>query len=480
VINTTGASGSLTVTGSGDVTQGGDSSGGLIQNLTGDGVVLTNTLSPSFTNMTIRGTTLGSFTGSGIRGTLVTNFTFKNGSMSNIGHFPDDSNTFFDESNILLGYTPAGTERNVSGVVTITNNILNTAVWHGVDIHNYNGTISDLTITGNSFTSGTTTGSPSGQSKGSAIRIQQIGSASVVSNLTKATIANNVISGFPGGAGIQVHGGNSGTGSGGTVGTPGDATNVISITGNRIAGFSAANKMGTSSIIVSCNGQNAGSRSRCNYIVSDNGTVANPLANMAGSAIGMGNNGNATATVTMNNNRIVANNTVGSNGIGGGNGIVSSSSETPDLTWTITNNNISSTDGNGILAVGRGVTGLMKVTIKSNTVGAPLTGARPGIRVDAGNASSIDDAVCVDIQSNTSGASGGVAGIGIRKQGTTAATNDFGIEGLSPSPATFGQAEDYVAGLNPGSVMGLSGDSATMKRVISLSGGNYVSCTSAP
>src|SRR5262249_20767169 len=78
VLNTTGSSGSLTVSGNGNSSAGGDSSGGTIQNMTGTGISLTSTMSPSFTNMNIQSTS-----GSGISGTGVTNFTFKNGTLNN-------------------------------------------------------------------------------------------------------------------------------------------------------------------------------------------------------------------------------------------------------------------------------------------------------------------------------------------------------------------------------------------------------------
>ena len=124
-----------------------------------------------------------------------------------------------------------------------------------------------------------------------------------------------------------------------------------------------------------------------------------------------------------------------------------SSAETPLLNLTASNNTISQTDGNGILLVGRGVSGQANLTIKSNTVAAPLSGSRPGIRVDAGNASSVDDAVCLDIESNTSAGSGGVQGLGLRKQGTTSTINDFGIEGMAATSSPG--VESYVNGLNP-------------------------------
>jgi hypothetical protein len=235
--------------------------------------------------------------------------------------------------------------------------------------------------------------------------------------------------------------------------------------------------MGTSAIEVSVNGGNSSQRSQGNFIVSNN----NPLTNMAGTAILVGHNGYADGTYVMNGNTIVANNTVASPGIGGGNGIVASSAETPNMTWTITNNNISQTDGNGILAVSRGVTGTLNVGIRNNTVAAPLTGVRPGIRVDAGNAASVDDVVCAEIANNVSGGSGGHAGIGIRKQGTNASINDFGIEGLAPSPATCGQAEDRVSSQNPGAVTtGTDCDGNPGSKTLAISGSNFVSCATAP
>ena len=108
-----------------------------------------------------------------------------------------------------------------------------------------------------------------------------------------------------------------------------------------------------------------------NLDISNNGTVANPLTNMAGTAILCGGNGNTTSTWNISGNVIVANNTVASNGIGGGTGSTFTSADTPSMTWTITNNNISATDGNGILTVARGATGSLKVKIQNNTVTAP-------------------------------------------------------------------------------------------------------------
>jgi hypothetical protein len=423
VLNNTGASGGLTVAGG-----GGAGTGGTIQNTTSDGVSLTSTLSPSFTGLTINNTS-----GSGVKGTTVTNFSFVNGSINNSG-----TGAGADTSNIAFNTSAAGTENNLSGTVTIAGNSLTNALWHGVDILNFNGTVSNANISGNTITSGTTTAS----SKGSGIRLQPLGSASTVANVTTATIANNVISNFPSGAGVVAQGGNSNaSGSAGTFGTPGTG-NVISITGNEIHGQSSANEMGVNAILATVSGKGQG-----NFDVSNNGTVANPLANVAGTVIGCGGDGNTTSTFTVNNNVIVANNTVGSNGIGGGVTSTFTSADTPTMTWTITGNNISATDGNGILTVARGATGSLKVKIQNNTVAAPLSGVREGIRIDAGNAASVNDSVCLNISGNTSAGSGGVQGIGLRKQGTVSTTNAFGVNGMAAT-ATPG-VESYVNGLNP-------------------------------
>ena len=60
---------------------------------------------------------------------------------------------------------------------------------------------------------------------------------------------------------------------------------------------------------------------------------------------------------------------------------------------------------------------------------------------------------------NTSAGSGVNAGLGVRKQGAVAGTNEFRIHGLSPSPANATQMQTYVVGQNPagGGVDSISG-----------------------
>ena len=424
VLNNTGALGSLTVTGT-----GGAGSGGTIRRTTSHGVSLTSTLSPSFTSMTIQNTG-----GSGVKGTQVTNFTFVNGSIDNSG-----TALGVDESNIAFNTSSGGTENNLSGTLTVTGNTLTNAYYHGVDIFNYNGTLSDVNISNNTITSAASTAN----SKGSGIRLIAFGSASTVANVTKATISNNIVSNFPSGAGIQAQGGNANAaGAAGVFGTVGSGSNIIAITGNRIAGASAGNRIGTQAILAVVNGKGQG-----NFDISDNGTVANPITNITGTAIAQSSLGSAVVTSIIDNNVIVANNLVGANGIGAGTSQTFSSADTPSLTVTITGNTISRTDGNGILATARDATGILRAKIQNNTVAAPLGGVRPGIRVDAGNGVSLDDSVCLNISGNTSAGSGGSQGIGLRKQGAVSTTNDFGVNGMAAT-STPG-VEAYVNGLNP-------------------------------
>jgi hypothetical protein len=440
VLNTTGSSGGLTIPGDGT----NNGTGGLIQHTTSYGISLNSTQNVSLTSMSIQSTA-----DSGIDGRGVTNFSFVNGTVNNSGNSDFESNIAF---NGFIASPPSiGTGSNIAGTLTVTGSTLNNAYYGGVDVQANNGTVSNATITGNTFTSPTTDAT----SKGYAVNFVGTGTGSSTFNLTKATIANNTIRNFPSGGGIQVNTGNvSTTGTGATAGTPGTA-NIISITGNSIRGQSAANTMGTSAILVVNSGGNSGSRSVMNVEILNNGSAADRLSFTDGTTIGIGNNGYATMTATVSGNFIDSHNIFASQGIGGGNGVVlATGTETPDLTMTVSNNNIINTDGNGILLVGRGTAGIFRLKINSNSVAAPLGGVRPGIRVDAGNGNSTDDRVYLNIFDNTSAGSGISEGIGVRKEGTVSTTNDFGIFDATGgptlnSPPTNAQVETFIEALNP-------------------------------
>lgn len=429
VLNTTGASGGLTVTGSGNTFVGGDNSGGAIQNTTGAGISLTSTLSPSFTNMRIQNTA-----GSGVSGASVTNFTFKNGKIDNSG-----TGLAAQTSNIAFNTDASGSETNLTGNVTITNNELTNAYFHGISVKNFGGTITDLNVSGNTITSSTSISN----SKGSGIQFNAFGGpgGSTTASISKATINGNIVTNFPSDAGIMVIGGNAT--KGGASSTMGSAGNPIAITNNIISGQSAANRMGTQGILFNVNGTGTG-----NFNVS-----GNSVFNTVGNSISHNVFGDAVVVSTISNNNVIKGdvaNTLGTSGIVGGTSFTTGfSTNTPSLTVTITGNNITGTDGNGILMVARdNATGQLNISVKNNTVAAPLGGVRPGIRIDAGNsAAGSDNDVCLDISGNISAGSGGSEGIGLRKQGTSITVNAFGVEGMAAT-STPG-VEAYVAGLNP-------------------------------
>jgi len=462
VLNTTGSTAGLTVPGDG-ATAG---SGGTIQNTTGAGISLASTLSPSFSRMSIQNT--GSH---GVSGSNVTNFSLTNSTI-NVSGTSEVAGRM--ESNISF-YQNAGTgtEKNVTGTVTITGNTLNNALHHGVNIIQYDGTITSLNISNNSFTSATaSSGSTTGAttSHGSAININPIGSGGTIANVTSATISNNVITGFPGNAGIFFVGGNANVGApSGSYGTAGDS---ITIQSNRIRGFSAANPMNTQAISVAVNGRGTGF-----FRVLDNGTLAEPITNMIGHAINVSSLGTATVGIRVTNNRVVANNQVGSQGISMGADSAAGFASTAVLNAMVNANSVSATNGSGIfgLAANRGTVNLR---LLNNSVGTPATGTY-GIQLRGGSTTTNSGTMCVDISGNTTsgGVNGGTTfpGIGLRRQSGAAPTgpNVLGIVGLSPSPAGTPTVENYVNSKNTSS-SGTFGTGGTA--LISATTG-FTSCT---
>ncbi|MGH6690817.1 MAG: beta strand repeat-containing protein, partial [Gammaproteobacteria bacterium] len=458
VLNNTGSSGGLKVKGTGSA-----GSGGTIQDTTGHGISLTTTLSPSFDRMIIDDTG-----GSGIKGADVTNVSITNCNIS-------DSATALgtDESNIAFNTQAAGTENNLDGVVTITGNTLTNAFYHGIDIFNFNGTISNATLSNNTITSTTSTAT----SKGSGIRLVAFGGPTTVGHVLKATLDNNVISNFPSGAGIVASGGNAG-GAPGTFGDAGSGTDIIAITNNRIAGNSPANRMGINAIQAVVNGAGEG-----NFNVSNNGTVANPLTNVTGNVIVNSAIGDVTVTSTIANNVIVANHTAV---VGGALGIsvgadsvlpactIGGTCDNPDFRIMIDGNSTSQTDAMGILARSVNNTGSMTIAVTDNTVAAPLSGFREGIQVHSGSSAGTGNtSVCLKITGNTTAGTGGADGIGLRKQGTNPAVHAYAVDGMvaTSSPGV----ETYVHGLNSSADGSLDADMLGVTLISATSG--FSNCT---
>ena len=455
-ISLTGTTGSFTVSGDGT----NNASGGTIQNTTGNGVLLSGAQNVALTSMSIQNTT-----GSGVKGSNnCVNFSFVNGTINNSN---DDGTAAIDESNIAFNAQSVGTEKNLSGTVTITGSTLTNALFHGIDIFNFDGTFSDVNISNNTLTSATTTIA----SQGSGIRLVAFGSATTVANITKATLSNNTINRFPIGSGILLNCGNANTsGTGGSCGTPGSGVNVITITGNHIAGQASPNQMGSNAIAVALTGGNPASRSQANFDLSNNGTVANPLTNFKGSGVACSIFGSSTGVCNVTNNVMVANNTLASRCIAVGVDRTIGASDAPDITATISNNSVSGCDGNGIFTGALNSNGTAKIKVSNNTIAAPLTGVRPGIQVNSGtpSAAGTNTTVCLNISGNTSAGSGGTNGIGLRKEGTVSTTNAFGVQGMAATASPG--IETFINGLNP------AGNGTLLTSATS----GFTNCSSAP
>ncbi len=449
VLNNTGATAGLTVTGT-----GGAGTGGTIQNSTGHAISLTSTRDPSFTAMN-----LSNIGQNGVFGTGVTNFTFANGSITNVGTAALGQ---YNESGIAFNDGGTFTTTTLMGTVSITGNTITNPRRHGIGIENGSGTIANLTISSNSISSSTSAAS----SLGNGIHIFAQGSAATSAHITTGAISNNAISNFPSGEGILIAGG-SGNAANVTSSTLGANGTPITISGNAIAG-TLASKMGSNAIRASFNGQVGVS----NFSITGNGTVGTPITHIQGQGISVFMGGSVTGTTTINNNVINALQTLaaGTQGMAvqiddGPAGLGTSSA---DYNVVITNNSVSGYEGNGIRAIARASLGKMDVTIQNNTVGAPSLANRNGIRIDSGSAAG-DVTLCLLMTGNASAGSGVNQGMGVRKQGTVAATNEFGIVGLAPSPTTGANAAAKVTADNPAG----NGTDA-------ISGDNFISCTITP
>jgi large repetitive protein len=172
VLNTTGFSGGLTVTGDGGSSS--NHSGGQILGSSGAGVSLNSTSNVSLGYMDIN-----SGAADGIHGDSVTNFTLKHANVLNNG------TTSATAEGLLLG-DDSGNTVGVTGAVSITNSSISGSGLNNVHIRDISGTISSLTVTGDTFNNlGTTYGANSFLFEGAGNSV--LTSATFTGN----TIANN-------------------------------------------------------------------------------------------------------------------------------------------------------------------------------------------------------------------------------------------------------------------------------------------------
>ncbi|CDX25320.1 conserved exported hypothetical protein [Mesorhizobium plurifarium] len=140
VLNNTGTSGGLTVTGDGGGTNNG--SGGTIQNSTGDGVSLTNTQDVHLAYMNLTNNLGDGIGGSGINGFVLNRL--------NISGNGNDAAT--DESGINITQL-TGTASNGAHATSISNSVISNNNEFEIQISNSSGTLTNLVLNNNTISS---------------------------------------------------------------------------------------------------------------------------------------------------------------------------------------------------------------------------------------------------------------------------------------------------------------------------------------
>jgi hypothetical protein len=159
ILNTTGSSGGLTVSGSGSA-----GSGGTIQRTTGPGISLTSTSNVSLSWMNVQ-----NGGDDGIRGSNVTGFTLDRSTLSANGNAAGESGLDF-----------AG----LFGTASITNSTITGSAEDNAVIRNSSGTLSSLTVTGSTFSSNSSIGND-------GLLIDLTGTANVTASVSSSTFTAN-------------------------------------------------------------------------------------------------------------------------------------------------------------------------------------------------------------------------------------------------------------------------------------------------
>jgi hypothetical protein len=168
----TGTSGGVTVTGTGAA-----GSGGTIQSSAGEGIELSSTSSPSFTDMVIKNNAADGIDGSQVSGlTLAGSSVSGNGTQSNVSGENDDG----------LDFSPNGTGSpdGLTGTVSITNTTVTGSADNNAIVSDTTGTL-NLTVTGSTFSANNATTGNDG------LHVDANGTTNATVSVTGSTFTNN-------------------------------------------------------------------------------------------------------------------------------------------------------------------------------------------------------------------------------------------------------------------------------------------------
>jgi VCBS repeat-containing protein len=171
-LGSTGSSGGLVVSGTGSA-----GSGGTIQSSGGNGITLSSTFAPSFTDMVIKNNAADGINGSQVAGfTLVSCTVSGNGTQSSVSGEDDDG----------LDFSPNGdgSPDGLTGTVTISGSSITTSADNNAIISDTSGTL-NLTVTSSTFSSDNSTTGNDG------LHIDADGSTSATVSVTGSTFTNN-------------------------------------------------------------------------------------------------------------------------------------------------------------------------------------------------------------------------------------------------------------------------------------------------
>lgn len=322
VLNGTG-SGGFTVLGDGVAgARGSNGTGGTIQNMTGDGITLTNVENVRIANMTIQNNGGDGIGGSGVNGFVLNDMTI----------FDNGTSELQDHSGINIAEL-TGTASSGARPTSISNSVISNNYEFEVQITNSSGTLTNLRFLNNDVTSNGATGV-----HGNMLNFLSLGTASMGLTVSGGLFDGNLTPGALTAAGVFVDA------SGGTINAD----------------------IGTTSFVQNNN--------PVNMSVANNGNLTfnvhdNTMTTSRSTAINVFSNGNATGTV----NGTIDDNDIGSAGIvhsGSelGRGIQVSMEGGGVTNLLITNNDVQHTEFEGIFVIENVTPGTVNATITNNNI----------------------------------------------------------------------------------------------------------------
>ena len=408
MLNNTGTSGGLIVTGSGNASVGGDNSGGTIQNTTGDGISLTNTSNVSLTNIHVTNTS-----GNGIGGTTVNNFTLANSTVdgANGGSAVNQGSVYFTA---------------LTGTANVTNDVIKGGHQDNVSILTSSGTL-DLTVSGSTIRD-TDTGTNGNHN----LFIEANGTSTVTAHVQNNTFAAT------NGDHLQ------------TVGDDSATLNIVA-TGNTLSGGGGVNALGEGITISGGHSSPSPSTEHVNFNISNNtmtGTIQGGAINVNEGA------GSGTWQGQINNNT-VGNPAITDSGAAQSSAIrAENHSNGGTLTVLIDGNHLSQFNGVGIsLQAGESgsSTAALNATVTNNVESSPGStfngGPNYGLLLNVGVASGSSNLAHANIHDNTLVASTS-GGFGIRVRERFGA--DIFLDNYAGASTDQAAVATYLVAKNPG------------------------------